>query len=66
MWRQFTTPQDKPLAIVLDTVKGKGVAEVEQTMGNHSMNVGAEVFDRWLDSLRQDLAALEKKGRAAQ
>ena len=59
-------PQDKPLAIVLDTVKGKGVAEVEQTMGNHSMNVGAEVFDRWLDSLRQDLAALEEKGRAAQ
>lgn len=59
-------PEGKPLAIVLDTVKGKGVAEVEQTMGNHSMNVGAEVFDRWLDSLRRDLAALEEKGRAAQ
>lgn len=43
---------DKPRAIVLDTVKGKGVTEVEETMGNHSMNVGAEVFDRWLAELR--------------
>ena len=49
----------KPIAIILDTVKGKGVREVEETAGNHSMTVGAEVFDRWLDSLRADLAALE-------
>lgn len=43
---------DRPKAIILDTVKGKGVAEVEQTMGNHSMNVAPEVFDRWLAELR--------------
>lgn len=52
-------PGGKPLAVILDTVKGKGVREVEQAMGNHSMSVGAEVFDRWLDALRADLAALE-------
>jgi len=50
---------DKPLAIVMDTLKGKGVAEVEQAMGNHSMTVSAEVFDRWLQQLQADLAALE-------
>ena len=50
---------DKPLAIVMDTLKGKGVTEVEQTMGNHSMNVSQEVFDRWLEQLRADLAVLE-------
>lgn len=50
---------DKPLAIVMDTLKGKGVTEVEETMGNHSMNVSQEVFDRWLEQLRTDLAALE-------
>ncbi len=50
---------DKPLAIILDTVKGKGVPEIEQAMGNHSMAVSAEVFDGWLDGLRQKLKALE-------
>ena len=53
---------DKPLAIILDTVKGKGIREVEETPGNHSMTVGVEVFDRWLESLRADLAALEAQG----
>lgn len=43
--------QDKPIAIILDTVKGKGVTAVEETMKNHSMNVGQEVFDEWLKEL---------------
>ncbi len=44
--------------MILDTVKGKGVKEVEETMGNHSMNVPAETYDKWLGELRAELAAL--------
>ena len=50
---------EKPLAVVLDTVKGKGIPEVENTMGNHSMTVSAEVFDGWLEGLRKKLEELE-------
>ena len=49
---------DKPRAIILDTVKGKGVKEVEEAAGNHSMNVKPEVFDGWLSEIREKLAAL--------
>lgn len=48
---------DKPFAIVLDTVKGKGIKEVEETMGNHSMNVKPEQCDKWLADLQSELAA---------
>lgn len=50
---------DKPRAIILDTVKGKGIREVEETMGNHSMTVDADVCDKWLAGLRGELAGLE-------
>ena len=50
---------DKPRAIILDTVKGKGIREVEETMGNHSMTVAADVCDKWLVGLRGELAGLE-------
>ena len=43
--------KDRPVAVILDTVKGKGVKAVEETMKNHSMNVGQEVFDEWLKEL---------------
>ena len=46
---------DRPRAVILDTIKGKGVKEIEEAKGNHSMNVIAEVFDRWLDELRAGL-----------
>ena len=49
----------KPHAIVLDTVKGSGVKEVEETFSNHSMTAGAEVFERWINELQKKLAALE-------
>jgi len=49
---------DKPFAIVMDTVKGKGVTEVEETVANHSMAVGDDKFDAWLDQLNADLAAM--------
>ena len=50
---------DKPRAIILDTVKGKGIREVEETMGNHSRTVAADVCDKWLAGLRGELAGLE-------
>ena len=50
---------DKPIAIILNTVKAKGVTEVEEAAGNHSMNVGAEVFDGWIDEIKGKLVALE-------
>ena len=50
---------DKPRAIILDTVKGKGIREVEETMGNHYMTVAADVCDKWLAGLRGELAGLE-------
>lgn len=45
------TDNEKPIAIILDTVKGKGVKAVEETAKNHSMTVGPEVFDAWLQEL---------------
>ena len=50
---------DKPYAIVMDTIKGCGVKEVEETMSNHSMTVGADKFDAWLSELNEKLAAME-------
>lgn len=50
---------DRPIAIILDTVKGKGIREVEQTAANHSMTVSQEKFDEWLTELRNGLAELE-------
>ncbi len=51
--------EGKPIAIILDTVKGKGVTEVEEAAGNHSMNVKPEVFDGWIAEIKSKLAALE-------
>lgn len=49
--------EDKPIAIILDTVKGKGVKEVEETMANHSMTMTGEVYDKWLAGLKEELKA---------
>ncbi len=51
-------PGDKPIAIILDTVKGAGVKQIEETLSNHSMNVPAEVFDGWLAELKAKKAAM--------
>ena len=45
----------KPRAVVLDSVKGAGIAEVENTFGNHSMSSSAETCDKWLAELRDQL-----------
>ena len=50
---------DKPYAIVLDTVKGAGIPEVEQTAMNHSMPVSDEQFERWSAQLRAQLQEWE-------
>ena len=50
---------DKPFAIVMKTVKGKGVKEIEETMANHSMAVSDDKFAEWLSQLNADLAAME-------
>lgn len=49
----------KPHAIVLDTVKGAGVKEVEDTLNNHSMTPKPEAFVRWADGLKAELAQME-------
>ncbi|MBQ4002126.1 MAG: hypothetical protein II601_07050, partial [Lachnospiraceae bacterium] len=49
---------DKPRAIILDTVKGAGVKEIEEAFGNHSMTKGPEVFEGWLHELREKLQTL--------
>lgn len=59
--------QDRPLAVIMDTTKGKGIEEVEETMANHSMAVTDETYDRWLRELKQQLddipyAGVRKEG----
>lgn len=41
------------------SVKGKGIPEVENTLGNHSMTVAPEVCDKWLAALNAQLAHME-------
>ena len=50
---------DKPYAIVLDTVKGHGIDEVEAIAMNHSLPVNDERYERWTAELKEKLAALE-------
>lgn len=50
---------DKPYAIIMDTVKGAGIREVEDLPMNHSVAVDDEKFARWTAGLKAELAALE-------
>ena len=52
---------DKPYAIVLDTVKGAGVAEVAEGAMNHSLPVSDEQYERWTAQLREEQKAWEGK-----
>jgi transketolase len=59
LYEALTAPiGDKPRAIVLDTIKGAGIREVEETMSNHSLTMPTETYDRWLAGLRSELEAL--------
>ena len=47
---------DKPYAIVLNTIKGKGVRQIEEMKSNHSVAVSPEQWGEWLAALQQQLA----------
>ena len=53
---------DKPIAIIMDNVKGRGVKAVEETASNHSMTVNAETWDSYIEAVKADLEALKKEG----
>lgn len=55
-------PTDKPIAIIMDNIKGSGVKAVEETAANHSMNVKPEVWDSYIEQVKADLEALKKEG----
>ena len=50
---------DKPYAIIMDTVKGAGIKEVEEIAMNHSVAIDDEKYERWMAGLKAELAALE-------
>lgn len=52
---------DRPVAVIMHTAKGAGVPDVENTAANHSMTVGPETCDGWLNQLNAQLATLEKE-----
>lgn len=49
---------EKPIAIILDTVKGKGIEEIENLFSNHSITTTVESYDRWLYELKKELEEL--------
>ncbi|MDR0841659.1 MAG: transketolase [Christensenellaceae bacterium] len=49
---------DKPFAIVLDTIKGKGVEEIENMAANHSVTADTQQWDVWQKGL---IAKLENE-----
>ena len=53
---------DKPIAIIMDNIKGSGVKAVEETAANHSMTVKPEVWDSYIEQVQADLEALKKEG----
>ena len=56
---------DKPIAIIMDNIKGRGVKAVEETASNHSMTVKPEVWDSYIEAVKADLEALKKEGAEA-
>lgn len=55
----FTRP-GKPHALILDTIKGAGVPDVENTEFNHHINVDADSCTKWIEALQNELNALEE------
>lgn len=64
LYEAITKKSDKPIAVIMDTVKGKGIKQVEETASNHSMTESEEVFKGWLDCLHADFDAFLEKGAA--
>jgi len=55
-------PADKPIAIIMDNIKGSGVKAVEETAANHSMTVGADAWDSYIEQVKADLEEIKKEG----
>ena len=53
MFNALTKQTDKPKAIVLDTLKAKGIKEAEESTGNHSMTVDTDTWDRWIKEVEE-------------
>ncbi len=49
----------QPTAIILDTVKGAGVPDVENAASNHHMKLKPEAFDKMIAYLEEQLAELK-------
>ena len=49
----------RPYAVVMDTVKGAGVKDVEDTEANHSISISDEQFEKWSAQLNAEIGALE-------
>jgi len=47
----------KPSCIVMKTIKGAGVKEIEDTMHNHHINISAEMADRAIKDLNELMAS---------
>jgi len=62
LYNALTKESDKPVAIIMDNIKGSGVKAIEETASNHSMTVGAEVWDSYIEAVKADLEALKKEG----
>ena len=45
---------EKPLVVILDTVKGKGIPEIEEA-DNHSMHLPEETWEKYLVQMKQEL-----------
>lgn len=56
------TEKEKPSCIVLKTIKGKGIKEVEETLLNHHVTFSGELADKSIEILENRLMALEKEG----
>lgn len=51
-------PTDKPVALILDTVKGAGIPEVINAAWNHHVPVAAEDAEKWLARFKAQLAEM--------
>ena len=65
LYDALTITSDKPVAVIMDNVKGSGVRAVEETVSNHSMTVDGEVWDSYIAAVRADLENLKKGGADA-
>ncbi len=55
IYNALSKKTEKPKAIVLDSIKGYGVKEIEDTMSNHSMTVPKEKWEEWIKISKEKL-----------